>query len=113
MSKHTPGPWITGEEHESEVEIVQVDRQGFPCRRICIVQTPIPFDDKTMHANANLIVAAPDLLEACKIHEKLSSHIWTCESCLHDDYCTERNDLKHEADSIRTEAIAKAEGKDG
>lgn len=61
----TPGPWTRGEEHESMVQIAQVDEHGF-CRHICTVHTPVPFDAEGMRANADLIAAAPELLKSLK-----------------------------------------------
>lgn len=61
----TPGPWTRGEEHESMVQIAQVDKHGF-CRHVCTVHTPVPFDGEGMRANADLIAAAPDMLDALK-----------------------------------------------
>lgn len=58
MSKHTPGPWKV--EPEDDRFVVGADNQsiyGALARR---------FDDEAM-ANAHLIAAAPELLEACKV----------------------------------------------
>jgi hypothetical protein len=62
MSKHTKGPW---ESHNGEVTTQQVNGRSF--RRIAAVQDygmgSLPEVDE---ANARLIAAAPDLLEALR-----------------------------------------------
>lgn len=62
MSKHTPGPW---EAHNGEVTTRQENGRSY--RRIAAVQdygigSLVEVDE----ANARLIAAAPDLLEALK-----------------------------------------------
>lgn len=59
MSKHTPGPWYVGREDQNtgEIEVVSEDRPY-----ICLV-FPGAIDEVTP-ANARLIAAAPELLEA-------------------------------------------------
>ncbi|MDQ3040040.1 MAG: hypothetical protein M3R16_09630 [Pseudomonadota bacterium] len=64
MSAHTPGPWILApDERHCEIEITATSRKG----RVCIgkVETGFsePFESEQW-ANARLIAAAPDLLEA-------------------------------------------------
>lgn len=64
MSKHTPGPWTAVGPHLSVI------RQADTFIPLAQVYTPTapkgedPYDCKT--ANARLIKASPDLLEACK-----------------------------------------------
>lgn len=53
--KHTPGPWHVGPHYKSDVE----SRQG----RICECG---PFGSEQAEANARLIAAAPELLDALK-----------------------------------------------
>jgi hypothetical protein len=77
MSGHTPGPWIAGwgggitgpnaaemVEWEGKYPIHRVvTRNGYQCREpICAV----PDADEHHQANARLIAAAPDLLEAAR-----------------------------------------------
>lgn len=59
MSKHTPGPWNVGHEDENTGEI-EVISDGRPY--VCLV-LPGAIDEVTP-ANARLIAAAPELLEA-------------------------------------------------
>ncbi|WP_312708629.1 hypothetical protein [Stenotrophomonas sp.] len=58
-SKHTPGPWYVGREDENTGEI-EVNSDGRPY--VCLV-FPGAIDEVTP-ANARLIAAAPELLEA-------------------------------------------------
>ena len=60
MSKHTPGPWYV--EMGNDCRLV-VDAQECV---VAIVKSPDVDPDEWETANAKLIAAAPDLLEACK-----------------------------------------------
>ena len=69
-SKHTPKPWGFGNTDEGKRLILGDNGKGEYVCSVQIYQTPRKFglweEDKRL-ANANLISAAPDLLEACKI----------------------------------------------
>ena len=99
MDKHTPGPWQMGESHETAVE-VQIAREPFS--RIAtviggsrVLRGPSLSGD-TMEANARLIAAAPDMLEALrKVDDLLVEN------------ATEPTDLQ----AILRAAIAKAKGR--
>jgi hypothetical protein len=65
MSKHTPGPWNVGHEDENTGEI-EVISDGRPY--VCLV-LPGAIDEVTP-ANARLIAAAPELLEALQRLDK-------------------------------------------
>ena len=60
MSKHTPGPWVS-------IESVLFDRPEI-CdekdRRVAVCLSYYPMHEDTRTANARLIAAAPDMLEA-------------------------------------------------
>lgn len=59
MSKHTPGPWYP--DHFEGISIFHdVKDRRFP---VCRIE---PISEGEGEANAHLIAAAPDLLEACK-----------------------------------------------
>ena len=92
---HTPGPWQEGEQHESKVDIVCVKDGRFHAAisRVCI---PLPrtFNRKEMQANARLIAAAPELLEA--LIAMLEMHV---------------SQHNHPIHANARRAIAKAEGK--
>lgn len=67
--KHTPGPWQQREVKASRAGITIEGRNGN-----YIAAVDCDGDRESMHANARLIAAAPDLLEACRLaDEKLSS----------------------------------------
>ena len=55
MAEHTPGPWVVG---------ITIDGLGWPTYRLRDMNDP--HDKKECQANARLIAAAPDLLEACE-----------------------------------------------
>ncbi len=63
-AKHTPGPWL------QVGAWVEVERDDIPdictCNPRDIGQDHLKWNWKTVHANARLIAAAPDLLEALK-----------------------------------------------
>ncbi|MFA5217160.1 hypothetical protein [Sulfuricurvum sp.] len=66
--KHTSGPWFISNELEGMVMIFGGQREKYICR-VQIHQTPRAFgmqEEDERFANARLISAAPDLLEACK-----------------------------------------------
>jgi hypothetical protein len=64
MSKHTPGPW----QYSTKITASE-NHRGFSIRAarwsISDVQ-PIDVEGEEGEANARLIAAAPDLLEACR-----------------------------------------------
>lgn len=63
MTKHTPGPWSIGTPNAKEYGEVGVHGPGEYGFIICDLQAD-GYDEKTQKANASLIAAAPDLLEA-------------------------------------------------
>lgn len=71
--EHTKGPWVFGGIHSREI----YDTQRY--RAICKLSTGTlyaPEADTEMQANARLISAAPDLLEACQsVWEHINSPI--------------------------------------
>lgn len=78
MSKHTPGPWNVTVNYEDEAFSID-DSLGFPIAIALKIE-----------ANARLIAAAPDLLEACKlalsscephsvVHRKISDAVTKAE----------------------------------
>jgi hypothetical protein len=96
MSEHTPGPWLA-------------DGTG------CVYSATLPKDDCVIaelqqasvnwDADACLIAAAPELLEACKqLHNCLSDWVEIADS---DDL----RDSDSEAIKLSVAAIAKAEGR--
>lgn len=90
MSKHTPGPWLIAEDGFITVRI----GNNYP--EVAKV-FDAPFDDHEVPANARLIAAAPDLLEACRA---------MLDCC----YDMDRNDETLAAVKATMKAIAKATG---
>ena len=67
MSKHTPGPWFLGEKVQgkhtvTDLRRIRSEREGMEHGAVCEVYGIA--DGSEAHANARLIAAAPDLLEA-------------------------------------------------
>ena len=94
MSKHTPGPWETYVNANNDVTIRKMFPDGTECCQIARC--------KSSFANARLIAAAPELLEALKAgpsaeHPPVDGEICLCWQC--------------EFVRLRRAAIAKAEGK--
>ena len=71
-AKHTPGPWwadFDGENTFDGVEIQQVGRLHY----VPVANVPVDYTDREeREANARLIAAAPDLLDA--LEEAVSQH---------------------------------------
>jgi len=75
---HTPGPWQVGDEGPGTMTIEATD--GLRNCVLAEITADIDFDDED-HANALLIAAAPDLLEACE--DLTRRDFWTT----HEDDC--------------------------
>lgn len=79
---------------------------------VCI----IPADDCTLDGfvevqrNANMLLAAPDLLAACEKARQAARHWMECPACRLDRECVEQTRLDKEAQAMREAAIAKAKG---
>ena len=97
MSKHTPGPWNAKEEWLYKGKH-HTAGNGPEVLGICIVRRHSDADGRceVAEANARLIAAAPDLLEACKI----AAHHMSCIA------------IGGSVEAILRAAIAKAEGRD-
>ena len=92
MSKHTPGPWSQDKGRCSNCVYAE-SKSGFPVAKAMRYS---PVFDKEYLANARLIAAAPDLLEACKAM-----------------MASPENDMKeYVAIQLIEKAIAKAEGEE-
>ena len=113
MGKHTPGPWTRwrghAEVYAGEVAINTEDLISGPTIQCVARCEPDDLDllhdaeeaDMQARANAKLIAAAPDLLEACKA--LLAAHSGICEG---------DGDMGEDEDCARARrAIAKAEGR--
>ena len=72
MNKHTPGEWFFDDEHE---EVTAESRRRKGLTRIATVNLgwSEPFNSEQI-ANAHLIAAAPDLLEALQMLMSIDGH---------------------------------------
>ena len=99
-AKHTPGPWVVKRPKNPRDAIGLVSRQvGCMVRDICIVED---FRNKENEANARLIAAAPELLDAL---ERIANY--SSGGVIEDG--TPRAD-RHDMIHIARAAIAKAKG---
>lgn len=101
MSEHTPAPWGFGNGREGERLILGDNGNGNYVAHVQIHQTPRAMgmlDEEEREANARLIKAAPDMLEALRFAAGDIRDGYPNEACAV---------LEH-----LEEAIAKAEGKD-
>lgn len=96
MSGHTPGPWFV-----VEVGLKFDNTRCFSVRIHCDSQKPSGILE--VQANANLIAAAPDLLEALENCEKRLTNMVSMS-----DLCA--NELQASIDVAR-KAISRAKGK--
>jgi hypothetical protein len=78
---HTPPPW-TIEEYGDDATPTLVIHRGKTENRICFMATPGSHGDPAMiTADAHLIAAAPDLLEAAELLEKAEFERQDCDEC--------------------------------
>ncbi len=71
-AQHTPGPWSVEDPMESELSIVEANKPTHEWKFIATIylrqgKDPDEFPHAISEANARLIAAAPDLLEACEL----------------------------------------------
>lgn len=96
-SKHTPGPWETDRNNVHPGHIATIDCR-FSSDRVVIWSPYWPKDDAEQEANARLIAAAPDLLDAL---EEIVGYTGGAETALDDENLMDRI----------YDAISKARGK--
>lgn len=65
-TKHTPGPWMTWDESAAEISILRHDDTDEPEGNRVVAVAWIAPSHYEVIANARLIAAAPELLEALK-----------------------------------------------
>lgn len=118
MSKHTPGPWVL-DTIPTSVGICH--RIGpFPPRRpddvtvrhACLYadypSTSNPADEE-LEANARLIAAAPELLEACQAFKRLYGRLWDVVEPSGSGFLSPESVKEYDAiHELMTAAIAKA-----
>lgn len=97
MNGHTPGKWEIERPFDFELTIVEAGKQAYEWKFIATIPLPekddgnVSLPRNTCHANARLIAAAPELLEALKEVVAIS-------------------DRSHNAWDKARDAIARAEG---
>ena len=97
MTQHTPGPWVTDNGH-AERDGIQV----WDTVHGWIIADVVNDQHDNAEANAALIAAAPDMLEALRAAHKHAHKALTAES---NSYTDEENML-----DVLAAAIAAAEG---
>lgn len=102
MSKHTPGPW-----KDKGSLIGWFDIENFEGKEIAWISNVPVRNLEEAEANARLIIAAPELLEACKkALVELESYLCDCT-----EYEAPENvDVLEKTIGWVKDAIAKAEG---
>jgi hypothetical protein len=67
QAKHTPGNWVVGDGRVNDLAGMHlaVGLEGDPWKPICLISV-VEKVNATDEANARLIAAAPDLLNACR-----------------------------------------------
>lgn len=93
MNKHTPGPWFAVADKGQT--IIRTSRSSAAFSPLAIVKGDKRDTLKDQEANARLMAAAPDLLEALEY----------CLDCLGDEFA-----LPSDCQSTARAAIAKARG---
>lgn len=117
MSKHTPGPWTfdraTGKfGHKTNDIVAPYHGPDFRHQVVCVMGTEAETEDgaDAMEANASLIAAAPDLLEALKEANKIleTARKYFPSSIQNSDRFSLENVIQNSVGP----AIAKAEGRE-
>jgi hypothetical protein len=115
QAKHTKGPWHTGQGNGEgsifcESGRMRLESGGTTLYPVCAISRG--WDEGEDEANAHLIAAAPDLLEALSRLAVWADHLGPC-FCQACDYLPgNRERHKHTAEcDLARAAIAKAEGR--
>lgn len=117
MTKHTPGPWAVHSDRLSIHRPAMPEDEGHEIRRlVALVYSNCQAGDSNLDANARLIAAAPDMLDA--LHALLSALDQEILECL-DDAIVASPPLEPaklaallNARDAASEAIAKTEGRE-
>lgn len=83
MPSHTKGPWHRNIKPATKYGTIFAGRNT----HVCYLNIK-GLSDATIEANCDLIVAAPDLLAACKaaLHDKVEAYKNTFDSRMYNDY---------------------------
>lgn len=80
VNKHTPGPWTIEEYGDDDAPALVIHKDSES--RICFLATPGSHGDPAMiEADARLIAAAPELLEAAQLLEAAEHNRQFCDEC--------------------------------
>jgi hypothetical protein len=110
-AQHTPGPWHTAPSNSGNLCIfgeIEHRQTGYSENCICAI-TPLCDQTRIDRSNANLIAAAPELLEALEEQERCMQ--WMTGSDPENPFTLETMRLKlNYCEDVRKSAIAKAKG---
>jgi len=114
MAQHTPGPWTIVPYGDGDSLVIHADESEW---RICFMATPgqSPGAMDRIEANARLVAAAPDMLEALKDALQMIAGLTPLPMEGLEDWVLQALEAtRAKADATRErirEAIAKAEGR--
>jgi hypothetical protein len=107
-SEHTPGPWFALD------RLIHLEREGLDML-IRVARTEVRrgvISGEEAIANARVIAAAPELLEAARLEERAERHFRACSGCEDLTHpCNVYLNLRRDAEIVRQAAITKAEGR--
>lgn len=116
--QYTPGPWVVeylpypcatngdGEPNPPAAFVGPPD-QDIPVALVGAPEGEDPFDSLTQRANAALIAAVPELLEAVRASQSVAKHQRSCPLCQNRVSCKIVEDLLATEASWRAEALKK------
>jgi len=103
-ARHTPGPWDAITSDGRNYRIIGGEEAGY----VAIVEAI--FQPRQNAANARLIAAAPDLLEACKAASAVLTGFYNAVADSIGEWESDGSRPLYKAEKILRAAIAKAEG---
>jgi hypothetical protein len=90
-AKHTKGPWETSTGiipslDKRAIAVCRADmKEGEKGTAVCVVAWESDANEKDL-ANARLIAAAPDMLAALELYDRLMTEVWGSPNVLSDDH---------------------------
>ena len=117
MTEHTPGTWFVDRDADDDGFTVSTDHGQVVCEVLsaddfpCLEEGTEDHMDDEARANARLIAAAPELLEAAKLQEAAETAHLSCPECEGEEIpelCPKCFPLYDDARIKRRLAIAKA-----
>ncbi|MFU7071278.1 hypothetical protein ACM75K_29005 [Pseudomonas aeruginosa] len=108
MRKHTPGPWFVNG-RESYTKYVEARIGGGLLQEVAACGPTE--QQEQQEANARLIAAAPELLEACQSFSRLHGRLWDVVEPSGSGFLSPESVKEYDAiHELMTTAIAKATG---